>query len=168
MTHSRQAHGLIALAIGCLLSACGFQPLYGTSASGSAVATELSAIEIDEQDTRLGQLIRNDLLSSMSSPAGSASRYRLQLVALDGTKTMIQNDDEDTRRFSYRVNVAYRLIDQQTGKELSSGKTFSQVSYDRTTSDFANVQAETNAMERAAKEVGNDIRTRLAAYFASS
>jgi hypothetical protein len=50
---------------------------------------------------------------------------------------------------------------------LSAGKTFSQVSYDRTTSDFSNVQAETNAMERAAKEIGNDIRTRLAAYFSS-
>jgi LPS-assembly lipoprotein len=81
---------------------------------------------------------------------------------------MIQNENEDTRRFSYRINVAFRLIDRQTGKELSSGKTFSQVSYDRTTSGFANVQAETNAMERAAKEVGNDIRTRLAAYFAAS
>jgi hypothetical protein len=42
------------------------------------------------------------------------------------------------------------------------------VSYDRTTADFSNVQAETNAMERAAKEIGNDIRTRLAAYFSST
>jgi LPS-assembly lipoprotein len=159
---------MIALGIGFFASACGFQPLYGTSPAGSNVSTELSAIDIDEQDTRLGQLIRNDLLSSMSRPTAGASRYRLQLVALDGTKTMIQNENEDTRRFSYRINVAFRLIDRQTGKELSSGKTFSQVSYDRTTSGFANVQAETNAMERAAKEVGNDIRTRLAAYFAAS
>ncbi len=32
---------------------------------------------------------------------------------LDGTKTMIENDNEDTRRFSYRVNVDYRLIDRE-------------------------------------------------------
>jgi len=156
----------MALAIGLSVTACGFQPLYGTSPTGSNVATELSAVAIDEQDTRLGQLIRNDLLSTMSGTNGT--RYRLQLMALDGTKTMIENDNEDTRRFNYRVNAAYRLIDRNTGQELSSGKTFSQVSYDRTTSDFSNVQAETNAMERAAKEVGNDIRTRLAAYFAAS
>jgi LPS-assembly lipoprotein len=167
MSRARQALGMMALAIGLSVSACGFQPLYGTSPTGSNVATELSAIAIDEQDTRLGQLIRNDLLSTISGTDAGASRYRLQLMALDGTKTMIENNNEDTRRFSYRVNVAYRLIDRHTGKELSTGKTFSQVSYDRTTSDFANVQAETNAMERAAKEVGNDIRTRLAAYFAA-
>jgi LPS-assembly lipoprotein len=166
MSRSRQALGMMALAICLSVSACGFQPLYGTSPSGSNVSTELSAVAIDEQDTRLGQLIRNDLLSTMSG--AGATRYRLQLMALDGTKTMIENDNEDTRRFNYRVNVAYRLIDRQTGQELNSGKTFSQVSYDRTTSDFSNVQAETNAMERAAKEVGNDIRTRLADYFAAS
>jgi LPS-assembly lipoprotein len=168
MSRSRQALGVMALAIGLSVSACGFQPLYGTSPTGSNVATELSAVAIDEQDTRLGQLIRNDLLSTMSGTAAGATRYRLQLMALDGTKTMIENDNEDTRRFNYRVNVAYRLIDRHTGQELNSGKTFSQVSYDRTTSDFSNVQAETNAMERAAKEVGSDIRTRLAAYFAAS
>jgi LPS-assembly lipoprotein len=168
MTSGRHALGIMVLAIGLSVSACGFQPLYGTSQTGSNVATELSAVAIDEQDTRLGQLIRNDLLSTMSGTAAGATRYRLQLMALDGTKTMIENDNEDTRRFNYRVNVAYRLIDRHTGQELSSGKTFSQVSYDRTTSDFSNVQAETNAMERAAKEVGNDIRTRLAAYFAAS
>jgi LPS-assembly lipoprotein len=171
MSRSRQALGFVALAIGLSVSACGFQPLYGTSPTGSNVATELSAVAIDQQDTRLGQLIRNDLLSTMSGTAAGATRYRLQLMALDGTKTMIENDhndNEDTRRFNYRVNVAYRLIDRHTGQELNSGKTFSQVSYDRTTSDFSNVQAESNAMERAAKEVGNDIRTRLAAYFAAS
>lgn len=149
------------------LSACGFEPLYGTTAVGSNVAAQLSAIEIEEQDHRLGQLIRNDLLSSFAGGDAEASRYRLQFTAIAGAQALIENDNEDTRRFSYRVNVNYRLIDEKTGSELSAGKTFSQVSYDRTTSDFSNVQAETNAMERAAKEIGNDIRTRLAAYFSS-
>ena len=156
------------LAVGFALSACGFQPLYGTSAVGSNVAAQLSAIEIEEQDNRLGQLIRNDLLSSFTTGPAQPSRYRLQFTAIAGSQTLVEQSNEDTRRFSYRVNVDYRLIDERTGNELSAGKTFSQVSYDRTTSDFANVQAETNAMERAAKEIGNDIRTRLAAYFSST
>ena len=157
----------LLFAIAGMLSACGFEPLYGTTAVGSNVAAELSAIKVDEQDNRLGQLIRNDLLSSFDTGQSQASRYRLQFTAIAGSQALIENDNEDTRRFSYRVNVNYRLIDEKTGNELSAGKTFSQVSYDRTTSDFSNVQAETNAMERAAKEIGNDIRTRLAAYFSS-
>lgn len=158
----------VVLALAFAVSACGFQPLYGTLPEGSHVAEQLSAIEIEEQDHRLGQLIRNDLISSFGGTGSRESRYRLQLAAVAGSQTLIENDNDDTRRFSYRVNVDYRLIEERTGKEMSSGKTFSQVSYDRTTSDFSNVQAETNAMERAAKEIGNDIRTRLAAYFSSS
>jgi LPS-assembly lipoprotein len=150
------------------LSACGFQPLYGTTPAGSNVSAQLSSIEIDEQDNRLGQLIRNDLLSSFANGEAQPSRYRLHFTAVAGSQTLIENSNEDTRRFSYRVNVVYRLIDEKTGRQLSGGKTFSQVSYDRTTADFSNVQAETNAMERAAKEIGNDIRTRLAAYFSST
>jgi LPS-assembly lipoprotein len=157
----------LTVLLACTLSACGFQPLYGTSPTGSNVATQLAAIEIDEQNHRLGQLVRNDLLSSMAGGGAQPSRYRLQFTAVAGSQTLIEQSNENTRRFSYRVNVDYRLIDERTGKQLSAGKTFSQVSYDRTTSDFANVQAETNAMERAAKEIGNDLRTRLAAYFSS-
>jgi len=166
MCYTRLALSLILLASAFAVSACGLQPLYGTTPAGSNVATQLSAIEIDEQDNRLGQLIRNDLLSSFAGES-QPSRYRLQFTAIAGSQTLIEHSSEDTRRFSYRVNVDYRLIEEKTGKELSAGKTFSQVSYDRTTSDFANVQAETNAMERAAKEIGNDIRTRLAAFFSS-
>jgi LPS-assembly lipoprotein len=167
MRASTLSLSIVLCTLTAFLSACGFEPLYGTTAVGSNVAGQLSAIEIEEQDNRLGQLIRNDLLSSFASGEPAASRYRLQFTAVAGSQTLIENDNEDTRRFSYRVNVNYRLIDEQTGNELKAGKTFSQVSYDRTTSDFANVQAETNAMERAAKEIGNDIRTRLAAYFSS-
>jgi LPS-assembly lipoprotein len=168
MSYTRFALSQILLALAFAVSACGFQPLYGTSPAGSNVASQLSAIEIDEQDNRLGQLIRNDLLSSFAGGGPRPSHYRLQFVAVAGSQTLIEHSNEDTRRFSYRVHVNYRLIEERTGKELSAGKTFSQVSYDKTTSDFSNVQAETNAMERAAKEIGNDIRTRLAAFFSSS
>ena len=167
MHFPRLASTLILSAAALVISACGFQPLYGTTPAGSNVAAQLSAIEIDEQNHRLGQLIRNDLLSSFAAGTSEPVRYRLQFTAVAGRQTLIDNSDDDTRRFSYRVNVEYRLIDEKTGNQLNAGKTFSQVSYDRTTSDFSNVQAETNAMERAAKEIGNDIRTRLAAYFSS-
>jgi LPS-assembly lipoprotein len=167
MHSPKLASTVMLLAAALAISACGFQPLYGTTPTGSNVAAQLSAIEIDEQDHRLGQLIRNDLLSSFAGGTPEPVRYRLQFTAVAGRQTLIDNSDEDTRRFSYRVNVEYRLIDEKTGNQLNAGKTFSQVSYDRTTSDFSNVQAETNAMERAAKEIGNDIRTRLAAYFSS-
>jgi LPS-assembly lipoprotein len=167
MTISRAfAHAAVVLAA-LAMASCGFKPLYGTSPVGDGVAVHLASIDIVEQKTRLGQLIRNDLLTSMSEPGASGGRYRLAFESTFRTISTIEVKDEtdETRRFSFRVNTAFRLLDARSGAELHKGKTFSQVSFDRTTSDFSNLQAENDAMERAAHEVGNDIRTRLAAYF---
>lgn len=157
------------LIAGLATASCGFKPLYGTSPVGEGVGAHLASIDIVEQKTRLGQLIRNDLLSSMSEPGASGGRYRLALESTSRTHETIEvkNETEDTRRYSFRVNTTFRLLDARSGAELHRGKTFSQVSYDRTVADFSNLQAENDAMERAAHEIGNDIRTRLAAYFAS-
>ena len=53
------------------LAGCGMRPLYGTSEMSAGVSNELAAIAIAEPTTRLAQLIRNDLISTMR-PAGTA------------------------------------------------------------------------------------------------
>ena len=58
-------------------------------------------------------------------------------------------------------------MDRSNGEVVTQGKTFSQASYDVIRQPFADLQAETNATERAVHEVSADIRTRIAAYFAS-
>jgi hypothetical protein len=65
------------------------------------------------------------------------------------------------------VNVSYRLVDKASGRPVDQGKTFSQVSYDETGQSFADLRARDNAYERAAHEISQDIRSRLAAHFAS-
>ncbi len=59
------------------------------------------------------------------------------------------------------------MIETGSGAEVNSGKTFSAVSYDIIREPVADLQAESNATSRAAKEVASDIHTRLAAYMAS-
>lgn len=158
-----------ALAAACLmLAGCGFQPLYGTFDDGSSVAVQLASVSIPEQKTRVGQLIRNELLASIA-PAGSESgnAYTLELQPEASEETAIEAFTTEVLRRAYRVNVDFRLHESASGKLLYAGKSFSQVSYDRTGTPFANLQARINAEERAAKEVGTDIRTRIAAFFAT-
>ena len=64
------------------------------------------------------------------------------------------------------INTSYELIDRSNGAVLTKGSTFSRVPFDVVRQPFADMQAQTDATERAAKEIGADIRTRLAAYFA--
>ena len=167
MMKLRLASLLLLCLVAGTLAACGYQPLYGTSPGGSTTARELSRVTVEEQKTRLGQLVRNRLLSSMSPGGTNEEHYRLRLVATADTETAVEDSDDLVRRAILKVDVAYELSDPVSAKVLHTGKTFSRIPYDRTDAAFSNVQAETNAMEKAADEVGTDIRTRLAAYFAS-
>lgn len=159
---------IVLVAAALSLAGCGFSPLYGTTGAGSPVALKLATVSVTEQDTRLGQLVRNEVVSGIS-PAGSAGgiAYRLELTANGSEELAIRAIDTESLRKHYRVNVSFVLYDSNTDKPVYSGKTFSQVSYDRIDAPVANLQAQVDAQERAAAETGRDIRTRLAAYLST-
>ncbi|MBI2718581.1 MAG: hypothetical protein HYX36_07440 [Rhizobiales bacterium] len=168
--------GLVLLCL-LYLGGCGYRPLYGTANESSGVVQALASISIAEADTRLGQIIRNDLLSGMR-PAGTAGedKYRLVITPQSKNSDIIDTKQPNSSRESVNITVAFEL--QENGKVIYSGKSFSQVSYDRVSAadttghlmvrgPLANYQAQLSATERAAHELSVDIRTRLAAYFAS-
>ncbi|MFT3988605.1 LPS assembly lipoprotein LptE [Aestuariivirga sp.] len=148
------------------LGGCSYRPLYGTASNNQNVADELARIAIPAPDSRLAQLVRNDLLSGMR-PAGTAGadKYRLDLTLTDSNNDIITGYDRPSTRKNVMVSVDFSLT--QNGKKLYSGKSFSQVTYDVVRQPFADAQAQTNATERVAHELSDDIQTRLAAYFAS-
>jgi LPS-assembly lipoprotein len=168
MTMSRPYHRVLALAACVIVAGCGFQPLYATRQEGSSAHLELASVAVAEQSSRLGQLIRNELLSVIA-PVGQEAPavYALLLLPRAAEEVVIQDFDTGVLRRSFRVEAAFRLSLVGSDAELYSGRTFAQASYDRTGTPFADLQARTAAEERAAKEIGADIATRLAAYFAS-
>lgn len=165
---------LVVLPLLMLLGACGFRPLYGTDSTSPGVANDLASVGIPEPQDRLNQLIRNDLLSAMR-PAGTAEpdRYKLDIEAKAMEDKSIEEKSSNsphsasTRRLTVRVMASFELRDMSGGKTVYKGRTFSNVSYDDVGQSFADLQARTNAMERGAHEIALDIRTRLAAHFAS-
>lgn len=164
----RMGLGTLLLALTVALSGCGYRPLYGTIDDNSSVAGALASISIPEPTDRIGQLIRNELVSTISPAGGGAGgAYILEIEPELRNELAIEDFNTDDIRRTVRLRASFRLADKAAGKVIYSGKTFSQVSYDRVGAPFADLQAKTNAEERAAKEVGGDIRTRLAAFFAS-
>ena len=157
-------------ALAMLMSGCGnIHPLYGDTGESASVASELASVNIPEPDTRLAQLIRNDLVSTMR-PVGTAAsnRYSLEIDARSQKdKTIETASAQRILRRTVRLNVSFSLHEQGSGKILYQGKTFSQADYDEVGQPFADLQAKTNAIERAAREVSIDIRTRVAAHFAA-
>lgn len=163
---------LAVLPLMLLVAACGFRPLYSSGdATSPGVAQDLASVAIAEPTSRLSQLIRNDLLSTMR-PAGTGEpdRYRLDIEANATEDKSIEDpsDSQRTRRATVRVMASFALKDLSGGKTVYQGRTFSNVSYDDVQQSFADMQARTTAMERGAREIALDIRTRLAAHFASA
>jgi len=158
---------LVLIGLAVSLGACGYQPLYGTSTAGSRVSTQLSSIAVEPQNTRTGQLIRNEILASIGNDSGKFSKYRLAFTPTANDENTVRTFGSDVLRKSYQLSVKYTLADAASGKVVHKGNTFARVSYDKTAAPFADYQAQINAQERAAKVVGNDIRTRLAAFFAT-
>ena len=127
----------------------------------------MASVSIPEAKTRTGQIIRNDLISAMQSGRSGEERYSLNLAPDVKTTGVIEKILPATTRRAVHISVDYELIDRRSGQAVHKGRTFSQASYDVVREPFADMQAETDATARAAHEVSADIRTRLAAFFAT-
>jgi LPS-assembly lipoprotein len=163
--HAIKSFALIGL---LALSACGFQPLYATRDDGSSVSQQLAEVNVSPQTDRVGQLVRNEIVRS-TRPAGTQAedRFYLKFEARSNSQTLIDTADTVHRRLAYNLSTNFRLIDASTNKVIFSGRAFSRVPYDRLDASFSNVQARVNAEEQAAKQVGQEMRTRLAAFLAT-
>ena len=161
---SRLATTLLMVAA-LVLAGCGYRPMYGSSATSPGVAGSLSSISIPEPTDRTGQLIRNELISSMQTGRGE-DKYMLNLTTTLADNGVILDKQPSVGRQAILITTSYELVDRSTGKILTKGTTFARVPYDTVRQPFADMQAQKDATERAAREVGADIRTRLAAYFA--
>lgn len=166
---ARFCQWVVSAGMMAMLAGCGMKPLYATDETGAGVATELSSIVIPPPQDRLGQIIRNDLLAAIR-PAGTASadRFTLELVTTTRENQAAKLNNLGADRLTVVVDVSYLLVEGASGKIVDRGKTFSHVSYDETGQSFADLRARDNAYERAAHEVSQDIRSRLAAHFASN
>lgn len=155
-----------AVAAAALLFGCGFRPLYGSAPNGAAVTQALSQVHVATIPDRTGQKLRNFLLDRLN-PEGQPVRPRYTLhveTTVTRTDLGIERDETATRALLV-LSARYSLLDASGTKAVLQGTTQSTNSFNIVASDFATLSAENDAVERAAREVSDDIRTRLALYF---
>lgn len=145
-----------------LAGCASYRPLYGSSDASAGVAVQLSGIEVAEQKTRAGQLVRNELMSVMR---GGARNYVLELLPEETTKKVSDPVGQKLERYRYTLKMKYALHPPGSNEALAEGSAFSNVSYDTVEQPVSDLQAAENAKMRASKEVSEEIRLRLAAYF---
>jgi LPS-assembly lipoprotein len=156
---------ILQLAATLPLAGCGLHPLYGTGEGTISVADDLAAVAVPEQQTRAGQLVRNQLLIIMG--AGTAAPlYTLGLTFGERTSGISNLPRTTTSRLQYNLKADFKLTQVSDGKQLLAGNLFSFVQYDTLRQPVADLQAKRDAMERATTELAQDLRLRIAAYFA--
>jgi LPS-assembly lipoprotein len=166
--------GVAACAGGC------FQPLYAERSvdGGPGLRADLSAVDVKQIDAlkgtdeaRLAVEIRNALLFGLTG-GGPTPRPAYSLtIRMSSTVSDIIVDTTTTRPAieDYGINASYVLTEIASSKPVVTGQTFARVSYDIPGQEqrFARLRGLRDAESRAAKVIADNIRTRLASYFAA-
>src|SRR4249919_1445797 len=178
-TVSRFAPLATALALAGLLGGC-FEPLYGekTLAGGPGLSQRLRSVAITPisaasgtPNARIAVELQNDLNYDFTGGAGQTGKTHQLNINLSTQNQQVIVDittaRPDVQQFG--INVSYTLVEIATGKPVVSGSTFARVSYDNPGQQqrFANARGRRDAENRAAKVISDNIKARLASYFAA-
>lgn len=148
------------------LGACGFRPLL-TADDGPEVRADLGAVEVQGLGGRLGQLVHNALLDELDAAAAAdPSRYVLTVQLSRYSDAFAIQFDNTITRYNLTLVADFRLTRREDQQVLYQSVVQRVTSYNVLRQPFATLVAEQAAERRAAEEVGNNIRTLLAIYFA--
>ena len=159
--------GVLALVSGLALSGCGFRPLYGETAEGASSFDSLETVQIAALPDRTGQQLHN-LLRDRINPRGQPNRpeYVLRIRLSEKTEALAIDEDETATRANLRLSATFTLTRLEGNEVVFKGRSNSIISYNIVDSQFATFVSERDARERALRELSEDIRLRLATYFA--
>jgi LPS-assembly lipoprotein len=164
-------------AAACLLAGC-FQPLYGEHSvgAGPSIREQMRTVDVAQiaaangtPESRLAVNVREALLFGMSADNKPVKpRYRLEIRMTSSRLTVVVDLTSGRPEVeNYGINATYQLIDLQTNRVVVNDQTFSRASYDIPGEEqrFAQVRGLRDAENRAAEEIANSIKIRLASYF---
>jgi LPS-assembly lipoprotein len=167
---STKLSGLIAvLCLAAALAGCaggsGFQPLYATASNGGSGASEkLAALDVAPIPGRVGQRIRNELIyESTGGGVPLPPEYRLEIAIRESIASTLVKIDGNATGQVYNLDASYKLIRLSDKSVVAQGKSYARAGFERVTSIFANVRARNDAENRAAKTIGDELRTRILA-----
>lgn len=146
-----------ALALGLVLGGCGFTPMYGT---GSA-ARGLSEIRVETGDERVDFFLQQELLDAMGARNAQGPMYLVTETDVNTSGEGVGADATFTR-ISVEVRVDYGLFDGQSEAPIAQGRVSGEAAFDSDKSPYAELAAQRDAEERAARIAAQRITIQLA------
>lgn len=153
---------MLLLAAALLLGGCTLRPLYAGGGKGS-VAQTLRSVDIAPIGGRAGWLVRTALEDRIGN-GGSSPRYRLEVELDDDITGFGIRSGNTITRERRTLRARYRLVEASVGTVLLDATAGSDAGIDVVSSEYATLAAEQTALERLAKEVADQIASRVALY----
>ena len=170
--HDRPRHGKGSFLAGALIAAMvltgctdgsGFRPLYGPTASGVGVQESMAAIDIATIPSRVGQRVRNELIFQSTGGGEPAPKaYRLDIGISESLGSSFVKSTGEALSQVYNLEAVFVLVRLSDKKVLLRGNSFARAEFERFQQIYSNVRAKDDAENRAAKQIAQDIKTRIA------
>lgn len=164
--------GLVIAFCLLLLSACGFQPVYGNARDlDIEVGTYLASTDVKVSNSRDMSLQKlHNAIEDRLNPTSSASVYghAFELVinlAQQRSAGVIERNGQ-ILRYNILLTSSYTLRDANTNEVLDTGKLVTTTSFYNADERFAAYVSEQDAVDEAVKQLAEKYRMRLASYFA--
>lgn len=155
---------VVAVVAATGLSGCGFRPLYargGAQDGRSTVAAEMGGVRIAGIDNRLGQDLRNALLTRITPTGEPANpRYTLSVLLTQSEGGLGYRKDTFATMAEMRLSARIILSDEEEGVSVS-GHEEALVSFDYLGPRYASIAMERDAASRAVTELADRIANRV-------
>jgi len=147
---------------------CGFQPVYSrpSGTQSSAAAEQLAAVRVLGIEDRIGQQLRNALISQLN-PRGEPGRdrYSLSVVLQQSSAGLASSKDGNATIERMTVTATYTLTDSSLGTPLAKGQVRAISSFRYLGPRYASTASERDSEFSVIQELSSEIRTALIAYF---
>ena len=144
------------LCVPLVLGACGFQPVYGTGGAGGSLQNNVDVSEPDGVDAYVVTRRLEERLGRGDTP-----QYRLNVSVRTEREALARDTDANINCFNLIGQADYVLVEQDTGRIVTSGRVDNFTGSSATGTTLATLAAERDARERLMTLLADQIVARL-------
>jgi LPS-assembly lipoprotein len=154
-----------AAVVAVTLSGCGFTPLYGKSGVSSSpeVVDAMATVAIRPLPDRQGMKLRQVLREGLQPTGLTRAVYDLDVNFAQRIEELGIRPDATSSRANMVMSATFSLYEK--GQRVFGDRVQSTVSYNILDDQYATVASQADAENRGIRQIGEEIRTRLAVYF---
>ncbi len=161
--------------VACLgIGGCGFQPLYGPTASGQNLVEVMKTVQVGIVPGRVGLKFRNELIfgtTGGNDPLPPA--YRMDVILRESVRNTLVTRQGNPTGQVFELYAEFRLVRLKDNEVVLKGSGSANADYDLAGSTgnagsvYGDLRAGIDAQNRAARMLADNFKTRIAAFLST-